>query len=230
MPNIHTMVSTSIGSHVDIQIKTSRIFKFIKVWAIGKKIKPIEISTNIWLFSEEKPDLRMDEFVVTSVGEMRPLIKEVKETGVFIDTGKRVQFNTNLWGEVWRLRPEHLPCYKRRRHKMNKPKVILNLNLNLDFDKLTRSDQDHFAYMEEVRVIVERVKQTFSTDESKGVEMSARPEVKEPTSRHHQSVAANTRIMDAIEFINKEMRLLKGHSENGTLKVFEELKSILLGI
>jgi hypothetical protein len=51
-----------------------------------------------------------------------------------------------------------------------------------------------------------------------------------PASRHHQSVAANTRIMDAIEFINKEMRLLKGHSENGTLKVFEELKSILLGI
>jgi hypothetical protein len=111
---------------------------------------------------------------------------------------------------------------------MQKPQIILNLNLNLDYDKLTLSDQDHFAYVQEIKVIVERFNQAFNLRTQEGIEMSARPE--QPTSRHHQSVAANTRIMDAIEFINKEMRLLKGHSENGTLKVFEELKSILLGI
>jgi len=112
---------------------------------------------------------------------------------------------------------------------MSKPKIVLNLNLNLDYDKLTNVEKDHIAYMDEIKVIVARIKQTFDTNEVKGVEMSARPEFT-PLSRHHQSVAANTRIMDAIEFINKEMRLLKGHSENGTLKVFEELKGILLGI
>jgi hypothetical protein len=108
MVTAHSMVSTSIGTHIDIQVNTSKIFKFIKVWVISKKMKPIEISQNIWAYSEEKPDLKLGEFTITSSGAMRSLIKEVKESGIFIDTGRRVRFNTNLWGEVWRIRPEHL--------------------------------------------------------------------------------------------------------------------------
>jgi len=83
--------------------------------------------------------------------------------------------------------------------------------------------------MDEIKVIVARIKQTFDTNEVKGVEMSARPEFT-PLSRHHQSVAANVRIMDAIEFINKEIRLLKGNQDSGALKVLKEVHHILLDI
>lgn len=114
---------------------------------------------------------------------------------------------------------------------MNKPQV--NITLYLDSQKLARDCNGVEAgkaiatLVDHARLVQEQIAIVAIHD---GVEMSARPEPAQHTSRHHQSVAANTRIMDAIEFINKEMRLLKGHSENGTLKVFEELKSILLGI
>ena len=113
---------------------------------------------------------------------------------------------------------------------MQKPQVNINLNIDITHDS-TRSNP---LIQSQISDAVLRAK-TILEELEDGC--SAVPDQKPakhrnevPTSRHHQYVAANTRIMDAIEFINKEMRLLKGHSENGTLKVFEELKSILLGI
>jgi hypothetical protein len=108
MAPAHSMASISISPTLSIHLNTTKIFKFIKVWAIVKQSEPIEISQNIWAYSEEKPDMKLGEFTITSSGAMRSLIKEVKESGIFIDTGRRVRFNTNLWGEVWRLKPEHL--------------------------------------------------------------------------------------------------------------------------
>ena len=114
---------------------------------------------------------------------------------------------------------------------MNKPQVNINLNIDvLSLDEnttaTTRTAQIRgaLAVAQMIQEEMDDGKRLFEPDKPP----KHRNEV--PPSRHHQSVAANTRIMDAIEFINKEMRLLKGHSENGTLKVFEELKSILLGI
>ena len=108
MVTAHSMASISISPTLGIHLNTTKIFKFIKVWATIKQSEPIEVSTNIWLLSEEKPDIRMDEFVVTSSGTIRSLIEWIRKETIFTDTGKRVQFNTNLWGEVWRLTPEHL--------------------------------------------------------------------------------------------------------------------------
>jgi hypothetical protein len=102
------MASILVSPSLSIHLNTTKIFKFIKVWVIVKQSKPIEVSTNIWLLSKEKPDIRMDEFVVTSSGTIRSLIEWIRKEAIFTDTGKRVQFNTNLWGEVWRLTPEHL--------------------------------------------------------------------------------------------------------------------------
>ena len=108
MVTAHSMASISISPTLSIHLNTTKIFKFIKVWAIVKQSEPIEISQNIWAYSEEKPDIRMDEFVVTSSGTIRSLIEWIRKEAIFTDTGKHVQFNTNLWGEVWRLTPEHL--------------------------------------------------------------------------------------------------------------------------
>jgi hypothetical protein len=111
---------------------------------------------------------------------------------------------------------------------MNKPQV--NINLNIDFEKMDNgSEGEAVATIESVVSHVKLLQEELSL---RAVQETCKEEKQAliNTSRHHQSVAANTRIMDAIEFINKEMRLLKGQSESGNLKVFEELKSILLGI
>jgi hypothetical protein len=108
MVKVCSMTSILVSPSLSVHLNTTKIFKFIKVWAIVKQSKPIEVSTNIWLLSKEKPDIRIDEFVVTSSGTIRSLIEWIRKEAIFTDTGKRVQFNTNLWGEVWRIRPEHL--------------------------------------------------------------------------------------------------------------------------
>jgi hypothetical protein len=113
---------------------------------------------------------------------------------------------------------------------MNKPQIIVSLNISCK-DLLERGESEMSKIRSLFAFEVSSIAKDF--DDGKRLFEPDKPpkeEVPRPTSRHHQSVAANTRIMDAIEFINKEMRLLKGHSENGTLKVFEELKGILLGI
>jgi len=108
MVTAHSKADISISPTISIHLNTTNIFKFIKVWVIIKQSKPIELSTNIWLVSQEKPDLKLDEFVVVSSGEIRSLTEHIRKEGTFTDTGKRIQFNPNLWGEVWKLKPEHL--------------------------------------------------------------------------------------------------------------------------
>lgn len=113
---------------------------------------------------------------------------------------------------------------------MNKPQIVVALNFSCK-DLLERSESEMSKIKSLFAFEATSIAKDFnSVDDFVADEKPAKHRNEVPTSRHHQSVAANTRIMDAIEFINKEMRLLKGHSENGTLKVFEELKSILLGI
>jgi len=114
---------------------------------------------------------------------------------------------------------------------MQKPQIVVSLNFSCK-DILERNSEElatiNCLFSSTVKDVVDRLYSDGCPTAPDEKPAKHRNEV--PTSRHHQSVAANTRIMDAIEFINKEMRLLKGHSENGTLKVFEELKGILLGI
>jgi hypothetical protein len=47
------------------------------------------------------------EFAIAMCGSLRPTLKQIKEQGIFIDTGKRFCHN-HYWYEVWKLRPEHL--------------------------------------------------------------------------------------------------------------------------
>ena len=108
MVTTHTMVSISIRPTLSIHLKHTRTYHLLKVWAIVKQCEPIEISVSFWRLSEAKPELKSNEFVVTSTNELRLLIEQIRKEGLFTDTGKRVQFNTNLWGEVWKLKPEHL--------------------------------------------------------------------------------------------------------------------------
>lgn len=116
MPNIHSMVSTSMGLTLEVRVYHTKIAKRLKVGVVHEDFYVV-LSEDLFGNQFNHIHHHLDEFVVTSVGEMRPLIKEVKATGVFIDTGKRVQFNTNLWGEVWRLRPEHFTLLQEKEKK-----------------------------------------------------------------------------------------------------------------
>ena len=112
---------------------------------------------------------------------------------------------------------------------MNKPQV--NINLNIDIDLGDKNDPSVIkCQLDDALSRYNYVIKHISSDYTKDTDTTIHLRPEQPTSRHHQSVAANTRIMDAIEFINKEMRLLKGHSENGTLKVLKEVHHILLDI
>ena len=108
----------------------------------------------------------------------------------------------------------------------------INISIAIDPSKMTELlPGDIDATIEVVQAIAHKLHEKGNQIYCEAPEQKpAKHRNEELLSRHHQSVAANTRIMDAIEFINKEMRLLKGHSENGTLKVFEEIRRILLGI
>jgi len=108
MVTAHNIASISISPTLSIHLKHTRTYQALKVWVGIKQQAPIEISTNTWLLSEAKPETKMDEFVVTSTNELRLLIEQIRKEGIFTDTGKRVRLVTNLWGEVWRLKPEHL--------------------------------------------------------------------------------------------------------------------------
>lgn len=112
---------------------------------------------------------------------------------------------------------------------MNKPEVAINLNI--DFNKIWESStvDEVAAKIESVvghaLLVQEEIAVRLVTKEPKGKTESERP-----NSRHYQAVAANQRITDAIEYINKEVRLQTGAAENGCRKILEELKRILLGM
>jgi hypothetical protein len=112
---------------------------------------------------------------------------------------------------------------------MQKPQVNINLNIQIPMNDPSSPDWLQ-GQINDAIARAHLIQEQLGINAIQGECSKAEATHFVPASRHHQSVAANTRIMDAIEFINKEMRLLKGHSENGTLKVFEELKGILLGI
>jgi hypothetical protein len=107
----------------------------------------------------------------------------------------------------------------------------VNINLNICIDPT--DDITPEQVQDQVHDVIARahlIQEQLGINAIQGVEMSARTEYAPPTSRHHQSVAANVRIMDAIEFINKEIRLLKGNQDSGALKVLKEVRHILLDI
>jgi hypothetical protein len=107
MAKAHNIVSISIGPTLRVIFYRNEIcLKVSCELKTNPQLPYLQISQD-WQFCN---DIRYDhdEFLVLPIGKDRTLLKEVKESGTFIDTGKRVRFNTNLWGEVWRLNPEHL--------------------------------------------------------------------------------------------------------------------------
>lgn len=115
---------------------------------------------------------------------------------------------------------------------MIKPQVNINLNIEVNLGDLTPSDHIKCQLddaMTRATLLVEQVNSTYHQDTDTTVHL--KPDNKPPaTSRHWQAVTINNRISDAIEFVNKEIKLQRGNGDNACLKVLEELKIILLGM
>jgi hypothetical protein len=111
---------------------------------------------------------------------------------------------------------------------MNKPQVNINLNINIDpMPEITPDEMQ-----EQIHDVIARahlIQEQLGINAVQGAEMSTRPDDAPNTSRHYQAVKASQRITDAIEFINKEIRMLKGLSE-AEIKTLQEVKHILLGM
>jgi hypothetical protein len=107
MAPAHTMAPISIGTQL-VNVKAYHGKRGnLRVGLVWADEGYVVLSELPW-FIKPTPDLKSDEFIIENFGSDQIYIKEVREQQVFIDTGKRVQINTNLWGEVWRLKPEHL--------------------------------------------------------------------------------------------------------------------------
>ena len=107
MAPAHTMASISIGTQlVSVKVYHGKLgnLRVGLVWADERYVVLSELPWGI----KPTPNLKSDEFIIENFGSDQIYIKEVREQQVFIDTGKRIQISTNLWGEVWRLTPEHL--------------------------------------------------------------------------------------------------------------------------
>jgi hypothetical protein len=107
MVKVCSKASQSIGGPLEIWIHVTKALKHLKVFVACNKFSSTFLSESPKVCPKIL-DLTPLEFVVTSIGRKRPLIEEIRKEDIFTDTGKRIQFNTNLWGEVWRLKPEHL--------------------------------------------------------------------------------------------------------------------------
>ena len=106
MVKVCSKVSQSIGSPLEIWVHITKL-KRLQVFTGCDKFLPIVLSVSP-MVCPKILDLSPIEFAITSTGMIRPLIEEIRKEAIFTDTGKRIQFNPNLWGEVWRLKPEHL--------------------------------------------------------------------------------------------------------------------------
>jgi hypothetical protein len=111
---------------------------------------------------------------------------------------------------------------------MSKPQVNINLNVDVKIENTTSDDIK--CQLDQALAQYDYVMKQVSSHYTKDTDTTIHLRPEQPTSRHHQSVAANVRIMDAIEFINKEIRLLKGNQDSGALKVLKEVHHILLDI
>ena len=117
---------------------------------------------------------------------------------------------------------------------MNKPEV--RINLNIDFEKMHNDTKDGaVAAIESVvahalLVQEEIAVRLFVKEPDKPFNPNAFVPPERPNSRHYQAVAANQRISDAVEYINKEIRLQTGAAENGCRKILDEIKRILLAL
>jgi hypothetical protein len=112
-----------------------------------------------------------------------------------------------------------------------KPQINLNVNFTLEHNAL-----DVAPNKESIIGVIKAFKDAL--DETAG-QFKETPEpapykfqtLAAQDSHHHRSVAANNRISDALEYINKTLRLAEGAaSTEGGRKNLEEVKRILLGI
>ena len=109
---------------------------------------------------------------------------------------------------------------------MNKPQV--NINLNIDIDLGDKNDPSIIkCQLDDALSRYDYVIKQVNSKYTKDIDTTTHLGTEQPTSRHYQAVKASQRITDAIEFINKEIRLLKGGSES-EIKTLQEVKRILL--
>lgn len=81
--------------------------KSIRIAATNEELNwnPIFLSCPYCVLSE-----RLDystRFIMSPIGSLRPILKKIRESNIFTDTGKRVEITKFLWGEVWQLQPKH---------------------------------------------------------------------------------------------------------------------------
>lgn len=109
---------------------------------------------------------------------------------------------------------------------MKKPKINLNVNLNFDITSQTplAPSWDDTAILS-FKQIINQLRENFDIAHE---EPPTSEKDSPPTSRHYKSVTANTRISNAIEYINDEI-WKNNYSGNDTAKMFREIKQILLG-
>jgi hypothetical protein len=105
MVRITTLESTYLHTSLEVRAYRTRNGKRLKVELIDKDFCVMLSEEG---FGLPHKNLQVGEFIVLPVGARRALVKELRLAEIFIDTGRRIEYNPNLWGEIWQLRPEQL--------------------------------------------------------------------------------------------------------------------------
>ena len=119
MTQISTLASKVVNSQIEIHAYRNKTFGHLRVGLFCKfKEYPIYTSeTSIDII--EKNNIQFNEFIVAPHNSNRAILKEVRNC--FTDTGKRVQLNNNLWGEVWQLKPEQINQLSEKENQNERP-------------------------------------------------------------------------------------------------------------
>jgi hypothetical protein len=108
-------------------------------------------------------------------------------------------------------------------------KPQINLNVNLNFDGTDNFSTDTAPIIACIMAFKEALNQIKDDDPAHDSPHRFEP-LDRPHSRHQQAVTANQRISDALEFINKSIRLMEGANDAAQRRNLEEIKRILLGM
>jgi hypothetical protein len=120
---------------------------------------------------------------------------------------------------------------------MSKPEIKINLNLNVDIDRIVGENQlfakPEMLHYEQIVQAINSLKLLVNeTEPVKSPEkLPLDRNLDDNMTRHQKAVTANQRISDAIEFINQRMKTINGGAElSGEKKTLEKLKVLLLGL
>jgi hypothetical protein len=109
---VATIASNIMSTKIQVKAYHTKVAHALKVGATWvptfNEDRGYEVlSLGHWRCSPHEVNWSNDEFLVLSQGSCRALVEEVRKANIFIDTGKRLKLDHNLWCEVWRVRPEH---------------------------------------------------------------------------------------------------------------------------